>query len=157
MMAKPTIDDALAHANLPTLLMSLVHITGDASLLTQEQRPVYEPMADRKDGGFSPEIQADLRAHAKAAIEAHLAGTPLPPPPSQETVQNMMDWTAGADIPAHYAPFLTDELQLTGKDTKAPDWSALQLNTAAKKMNAIVIGAGMSGLLAGIRLAAGGH
>ena len=152
MMAKPTIDEALAQAHLPALLMSLVHLTGDAGLLTPERRPVYDMIADPALGGFSEAIQSDIRARARVAIEAHLAGAPLPPPPLPETVQRMMDWLAGVDIPPHYAPFLTDELQLTGTDTKAPDWSAPHLRGAAKTMNAIVIGAGMSGLLAGIRL-----
>ena len=151
-MAKPTIDEALAQAHLPALLMSLVHLTGDAGLLTPERRPVYDMVADPALGGFSETIQSDIRDRARTAIEAHLAGAPLPPPPSPETVQRMMDWIAGADIPPHYAPFLTDELQLTGFDTKAPDWSAPNLRAAAKSMKAIVIGAGMSGLLTGIRL-----
>ena len=151
-MAKPTIDEALAEAHLPALLMSLVHLTGDAGLLTAERRPVYDPTADPSLGGFSEAIQSDIRARARTAIKAHLAGAPLPPPPSAQTVQRMMDWLAGADIPSHYAPFLTDELQLTGKDTKAPDWSAPKLRAASKSMKAIVVGAGMSGLLAAIRL-----
>ena len=82
------------------------------------------PWPTRRLGGFSQAIQTDIRARARAAIEAHLAGAPLPPPPSPETVQRMMDWLAGVDIPANYAPFLTDELQLTGTDTKAPDWTS---------------------------------
>ena len=151
-MGNPTIDEALSQAHLPALLMALVHLTGDADLLSEERRPVFEPLADPALGGFSEEIQSDLRRRAKTAIEAHLAGAPLPPPPTPQTVRRMMDWLTGADIPAHYAPFLTDELQLTGNDTKAPDWSAPNLRSAAKTMNAIVIGAGMSGILAGIRL-----
>jgi 4-hydroxyacetophenone monooxygenase len=152
MMAKSTIDEALAQAHLPALLMSLVHLTGDAGILTPERRPVYDMVADPALGGFSEAIRSDIRDRARTAIEAHLAGAPLPPPPSAETVQRMMDWLAGMDIPPHYAPFLTDELQLTGFDTKAPDWSPPNLRAAAKSMKAIVIGAGMSGLLTGIRL-----
>ena len=156
MTVQPTLDEALAEANLPTLLMSLVHLTDDVGLLTEERRPVYQPMTDGKDGGYSPALQADLRARAKAAIEAHLAGAAPPPSPSFETVRRMMDWIAGSDIPAHYAPFLLDELQLGGEDTKAPDWSSPELRAGAVRMKAIVIGAGMSGLLAGIRLGQAG-
>ena len=146
------LDAALAEAHLPALLMSLVHLTGDAGLLTAERRPAYVLMADGKLGGYSPEVQDDIRARARAAIERHLAGAPLPPPPSPATVRRMMDWIAGADVPAHYAPFLTDELQLTGVDTRAPDWSSAKLKRAAARMKVVVVGAGMSGLLAGIRL-----
>jgi 4-hydroxyacetophenone monooxygenase len=97
-------------------------------------------------------VQEDIRTRARAAILAHLDGKPLPPTPDLATVRRMMDWIAGADIPAHYADFLIDELQLSGADTKAPDWSAPGLKAAAAKMKVIVVGSGMSGLLAGIRL-----
>jgi 4-hydroxyacetophenone monooxygenase len=146
------LDEALAVAHLPALLMSLVHMTGDASLLTEERRPQYVLMADGKLGGYSPEVQADIRARAKAAITAHMNGAPLPPAPSPETVRRMMDWTAGADIPAHYGAFLTDELHLTGADNNAPDWSSPTLKAAAARMKVLVVGAGMSGILTGIRL-----
>ena len=52
--------------------------------------------------------------------KAHLAGAPLPPPPSAETVRRMMDFVAGADIPEHYAPFLMEELAMSGADPKRP-------------------------------------
>jgi 4-hydroxyacetophenone monooxygenase len=146
------LDGALAEAHLPALLMSLVHLTGDASLLTPERRPVYVLLADGRQGGYSPEIQADLRARAKAALTEHFNGAPLPAPPSPATVRRMMDWIAGVDIPAQYAAFLTDELQLTGVDAKAPDWSSPVLKAAAGRMKVVIIGAGMSGLLTGIRL-----
>src|SRR6516225_10159193 len=108
------LDAALAEAHLPALLMSLVHLTGDASLLTPERRPTYVFMADNKLGGYSPEVQADLRVLAKRVITAHLEGAPMPPPPSRDTVRKMLDWVSGVDIPEHYVPFLTDELALDG-------------------------------------------
>ncbi|MGH7022026.1 MAG: flavin-containing monooxygenase [Caulobacteraceae bacterium] len=147
-----TIDAALAEAHLPALLASLVHLTGDASLLTPERRPAYVFMADNKTGAYPPEVQADLRARAKAAIKAHLAGAPMPPPLPDAVVRKMMDWVAGADIPDHYAPFLLDELNLDGRTTKTPDWTSPKLVAAARRLKVVVIGAGMSGLLTGIRL-----
>jgi len=146
------LDDALAEAHLPALLMSLVHLTGDASLLTEERRPEYVLLADGKLGGYSPEVQADIRARAKVAITAHMAGAAMPPSPSPQTIRRMMDFLAGVDIPASYAAFLTEELQIDGVDTKAPDWSSPTLKAAAGRMRVLVVGAGMSGLLTGIRL-----
>jgi 4-hydroxyacetophenone monooxygenase len=148
-----TLDEALGEAHLPALLMSLVHLTGDASLLSQERRASYDfILSDGFDGGYPAAVQEDIRKRARAAILAHLDGKPLAPTPDLATVRRMMDWIAGADIPAHYADFLIDELQLSGSDTKAPDWSAPGLKSAAAKMKVIVVGSGMSGLLAGIRL-----
>jgi 4-hydroxyacetophenone monooxygenase len=146
------LDEALAVAHLPALLMSLIHMTGDASLLTQERRPQYVLLADGKLGGYSPEIQADIRARAKAAITAYMNGALLPPQPSPGTVRRMMDWIAGVDIPDQYADFLTDELHLDGVDNNAPDWSAPTLKAAAARLKVVVVGAGMSGILTGIRL-----
>ena len=146
------LDSALPEAHLPALLASLIHLTGDASLLTPERKASVIFMGDNRTGGYSPEVQADLVARARTAIKAHLKGAPLPPPLPPETVRKMMDWVAGADIPDHYAPFLADELMLDGTSTKTPDWSAPKLRAAADKLKVVVIGAGMSGLLTGIRL-----
>ena len=146
------LDAALAEAHLPALLASLIHLTGDESLLTPERRPAYIIMADNRVGDYSPEVQADLVARARTAIKAHLEGAPMPPSLAPEVVRKMMDWVAGADIPDHYAPFLADELMLDGTSTKTPDWSAPKLKSAAGKLKVVVIGAGMSGLLSGIRL-----
>jgi 4-hydroxyacetophenone monooxygenase len=150
-ISEADLDAALAEAHLPALLMSLVHLTGDASLLSEARRPAYILMADGKLGGYDEAVQADIRDRAKRALLAHLAGAPLPPPPSPPTVRRMMDWIAGADIPDSYAAFLTDELSLTGTDTKSPNW-APDARKAGAKMKVVVVGAGMSGLLAGIRL-----
>src|SRR5579872_140721 len=139
------LDQALAAAHLPALLMATIHLTGDASLLTPERRPSYVLFADGNLGGYAEEVQADIRRRAKSAIKAHLAGAPLPPPPAPATARKMMDWAAGVDIPEAYADFLNDELALYAADTKKPDWSSPKLKAAAAKTKAIIVGAGMSG------------
>jgi len=151
-MTDRDLDEALAAAHLPSLAAALVHLTGDAGLVGRDRWPVYDFYSDSKIGGYSLARQAELREAARAAIQAHLAGTPLPPQPSFETVRKMMDFVAGAEIPEHYAPFLMEELQMSGVDPKRPDWSSQKLKAAASKLPVVVIGAGMSGLLAGIRL-----
>jgi 4-hydroxyacetophenone monooxygenase len=146
------LDAALPEAHLPALLASLIHLTGDDSLLRPDTRPEYVLMADNKLGGYSEGVQDEIRTRARAAIKAHLGGAPMPPHVSGETVRKMMDWVAGADIPDHYAPFLLDELNLDGQTTKTPDWSTPKLKAGARRLKVVVIGAGMSGLLTGIRL-----
>jgi 4-hydroxyacetophenone monooxygenase len=146
------LDAALAAAHMPALAAALVHLTGDASFITKANWPVYDFFGDSKVGGYSEAVQADLRAKAKTAIEAHLAGAPLPPPPGLETIRRMMDFVAGVDIPEHYAPFLMEELAMAGADPKRPDWTSPKLKAAAARLPVVIIGAGMSGLLTGIRL-----
>jgi 4-hydroxyacetophenone monooxygenase len=146
------LDTALADAHLPALLMSLVHLTGDASLLTPDRRAVYDPMAEPNLGGYPPQTQADIRAQAKSAIEAYLAGAPIPPEPTVETIRKMMDFVAGAAVPDHYVQFLMDEIGFAGMDTKTVRWEGTTSRAAADKMRVVVVGAGMSGLLMGFRL-----
>ena len=146
------LESALAAAHLPALAAALVHLTGDASFITKANWPVYDFFGDSKVGGYGEAVQAGLRAKAKAAIEAHLAGAPLPPSPDLATIREMMDFVAGVDIPEHYAPFLMEELAMSGADPKRPDWSSPKLKAAAARLPVVIIGAGMSGLLTGIRL-----
>jgi 4-hydroxyacetophenone monooxygenase len=147
-----TLDEALDAAHLPALAAALVHLTGDDSLIAKDRWPVYDFFGDSKVGGYSPERQAEIRQKAKTALEARQAGKPLPPAPTEAVVRRMMDFIAGTGIPQHYAPFLMEELQMEGLDPKKPDWTAPKLKGSAAKLPVVIIGAGMSGLLAGIRL-----
>lgn len=152
-MREDLLDLGLQQAHLPALLMALIHLTGDASLLEDFPRPVYDFFADGRAGGYSESQQAQIRERAKDAIETFLTrGQNLPPPPSPATVRKMMNFIAGADIPEHYVPFLEEELGLTGEDVKHPHWDTEKLSAARGKMRVVVIGAGMSGILAAIRL-----
>ena len=147
------IDQALAEAHLPALLMSLVHITGDTSLLSDDMRPVYDFFAEGRYGGYSQAQQDGLRARAKEVLSAYNAGDQtLPPSPDEATIRRMMDFIAGVDVPERYVPLLMEELSVDGVDQKLPQWDTPQLKAAAAKTKVLIIGAGMSGLLTAIRL-----
>jgi len=146
-----TVEAALKEAHIPSLMMALVHLTGDTSHLTGDYKPVYDFFGDGQ-GGLSDEKQDVIRAKAKAAILAYLDGKPLPPPPDAERLRKMMDFIAGVPIPDRYVPFLQEEVGISARDTRAPHWETPKLHDAAAKMHVVVIGAGMSGLLSGIRL-----
>jgi 4-hydroxyacetophenone monooxygenase len=150
------IDAALEEAHLPALIMSLVHLTGDERWLGDEFRPVYNFFGDSRSGGLPDAAQDQIRAAAKTAIEAALAGGKAAAAPSPATLRRMMDFIAGAEIPERYVPFLTEELGLDDVDQREPRWQAPALKAAASKMKVLIIGAGMSGLLAGLRLSQAG-
>lgn len=149
------LDEALAAAHVPTLVMSLTHLTGDDSLLRPEWRPQYNPL-DRNDIGVSAEEQDKVRALAKDMLRRHLAGDLKTKHLDTALVQKMIDFITGAEIPEGYDDFLMDELAIEGGSTKDPHFEAPRLKEAARKMHVLVIGAGMSGLLAGIRLSQAG-
>ena len=111
------IDEALADAHLPSLMMSLVHLTGDASLLSDDMKPAYDFFADGRLGGLTPDKQDRVRGLARAAIKAYLAGDgKLPPPPAPKTVRRMMDFIVGGEVPERYMGMMMEELAVDGVD-----------------------------------------
>ena len=153
---KAKLDDALAVAHLPALVAAMVHVTGDPSWLKDEWRPAYQPLT-RGETGLGPEIDSQIRVACRAALIEFLAGDgKLPPPPSEATVRRMMDFVAGAPIPEGYADFAMDELAISGENSKAPHFDQPRVRENARKLKVLVIGAGMSGLLAGVRLSQAG-
>jgi 4-hydroxyacetophenone monooxygenase len=68
----------------------------------------------------------------------------------------MMDFVAGAQIPERYVPFLMEELGIAVEDSRVPRWETPRLKDAAANMKVVIIGAGLSGLLSGIRLSQAG-
>ena len=76
---------ALEHASVSTLLMTIVHLTGDASLLRGPIRP-QRPLPGEADGGLSDADKAAVRAMGLEALRAYRdRGGTLPSPPSAAT------------------------------------------------------------------------
>lgn len=151
------LDEALEAAHLPALVLAMVHMTGDAGWLRPEWTPVYNPLSPPGDTGLTEDAKTEIRARAKAAIKAYIAAGSLKmPSPDTPTLRRMMDFVAGAPIPETYADFLIDELAISGKSSKDPQFDQPKLKEAARQLKTLVIGAGMSGLLAGIRLSQAG-
>ncbi|MGZ5940367.1 MAG: flavin-containing monooxygenase [Rhizomicrobium sp.] len=143
---------AIDEAHLPSLIAALVHVTGDAGLVTGDIKPVYDFFGDGQ-GGLTAEQIASTKVRALDALKKYRdAGSKLPPQPTRATVRKMMNFVAGADIPERYVPFLEEELALDGVDPKAVHGLDEIPQSQKKDFRVLVIGAGMSGLLAAIRL-----
>lgn len=151
------LDAALEAAHLPVLLAAMVHLTGDPDWLRPEWTPTYTPLA-RAETGVPDVEQVKIREQAKAAIKAFLAsgGRVKLPTPDTPLLRRIMDFVAGAPIPEGFGPFLIDELAISGQSSKDPQFDQPQLRDAARRMRVLVVGAGMSGLLSGIRLSQAG-
>ncbi len=142
---------ALERASIPTLMMSLVHLTGDASLLEGPIRPQQAVMGEVQ-GMMSEADKAEIRARALEALKAYRdRGCSLPPPPSPETVHAMMSFMVGEEVPADYVPMMLEEMALDGEDARDVTWDDVP-KAAREGFRVVVVGAGMSGLLAAIRL-----
>ena len=143
---------AIADAHLPSLIAAAAHISGDLSLLRSGATPVYDFFGDGQ-GGFTPEKAAEFRAKILEVLNAYRDGGCKPAPaPDEKTLREMMTFVAGAEMPDRYVPFLEEEMEFAGRDERAPDWGAKVPDDVKKNFKVLIVGAGMSGILAAIRL-----
>lgn len=146
------IETALADAELPPLLPALAYLTGDLSLLRPELRP--DPLTlTMPQGGLSEEQQAAVRELAlEALIRFRDGGCNPAPTPSEPEVLQIMEFAVGGGAEmAAYLPLLEEELAARGDDPRAPGWRKDDV-APGTHFNVVIIGAGMSGLLAAHRL-----
>jgi len=141
------IAEALLDVSIPTLMLSLVHMSGDAGLIRGELKPA---------GLFLNEVQGYMSEEDKAAVrkialeiiaDYRDRGCPEPEPIGPELLQEMMQWLVCEPVPPEYVPMLLEEMELDGRDSRAAR-STLE----PADFPVVVIGSGESGLLAGIRL-----
>ncbi len=139
------IAEALLDVSIPTLMLSLVHMSGDPGLIRGELKPA---------GLFLNEVQGymsedDKAAARKIALEVIAdyrdRGCPEPEPIGPELLREMMQWLVCEPVPPEYVPMLLEEMELDGADSRA-------VRGAPADFPVVVIGCGESGLLAGIRL-----
>lgn len=140
------IEAALKDVSIPTLLLSLVHITGDPRFIREFKQA----------GLFLNEVQGfmseDDRARAREAALPVIAdyrdrGCPVPDPLPAELVKEMLDWAACEPVDDDNLPLVLEELDLAGVDPRRPN----RLDDA-HGFHVVVIGCGESGVLAGVRL-----
>ena len=136
----------LEYANIPALIPVLVMLTGDERWLSEPYAPKRQKgLDDNHDGGLPGEIQAEIRAAAAAAIES---GEVQLPAPSHEQLVRMLSVAMGEEVPPEYGPMIAQELGL-GPEPRVPE-------AVPDGFLAIIVGAGVSGLAASIRLAEAG-
>ncbi len=142
---------ALTDVSVPTLLLSLVHITGDPSWIRGALRP-QGLFLNEVQGFMSEEAKAEARRLAFDVIRAYRdGGCKLPPPPGPALIREMMSWLVCTEVPDEYVPMMLEEMELEGRDERAVAWDDVPASARAD-FPVVVIGCGQSGLLAGIRL-----
>jgi 4-hydroxyacetophenone monooxygenase len=139
------IAEALLDVSIPTLMLSLVHMSGDPSLIRSELKPAGL-FLNEVQGYMSEEDKAAVRKIALEVIADYRdRGCPEPEPIGPELLQEMMQWLVCEPVPPEYVPMLLEEMELDGRDARAVGGTPADLPV-------VVIGCGESGLLAGIRL-----
>jgi 4-hydroxyacetophenone monooxygenase len=139
---------ALQDAFLPALLPALAQATGDFSILRESLRPPGVAPGVQQ-GGMTPAQQAEARDVAFDALRRLRDGNvERQEIPIEEALLRITAWMTGSPAPEDYIPLLLEELAPEDQDARAPRWQ----KDPAIPFHVIIIGAGMSGVLAGIRL-----
>lgn len=150
------IAEMLKSANIPTLLATLVHLTGDTAILTGPVRPSPQTLGDEQ-GGLTEDEKESVRQDALKAIAAFRdAGCPQLPRLPDSTILDIMSLLAGEPMPAEYVPLLLEEMRLADRDERQLRWTSAGFDPARTGFKVAIIGAGISGVLAAIRLAEAG-
>ena len=146
-----TAQQALAAASVPTLLMCLAQITG-------ERRWTEAPYLPQRDlalfadpsGGLPPDVQQEVRdAMAQVLQELASGQRQLAAPPDEARALEMMRVCLGENIPPEYAGMALEEM---GMRDRTVHWSGESRPAQAAAFPVLVIGAGVSGLCAAVRL-----
>jgi 4-hydroxyacetophenone monooxygenase len=143
---------ALEDASIPTLMMSMVHMSGDVSLLDSAIRPIGV-FINEYQGYMSEEDKATIRAKALQVIKTFRdGGCQLPPPPDAETIHRMMNFLVAGEVHEDYVPMMLEEMELDGTDQRSDAWGDEVHRETREEHKVLVIGGGMSGVLAAYRL-----
>ncbi|MFT6990969.1 MAG: 4-hydroxyacetophenone monooxygenase, partial [Paraglaciecola sp.] len=103
---------AISIANIPTLLMVLVQLTGNKGWLDAPYMPNRARGLDDNDSGGLPEdIQTEIRIAAADAIIEWKRGKPVAiPDPSVDLLTRMISVSTAEKVPDNYGEIISAEL-----------------------------------------------
>jgi 4-hydroxyacetophenone monooxygenase len=106
---------------------------------------------------MSDEQQAAIRKLALDVLrELRDCPRPLPPLPSDETLCALLGWSVNDEVAPDYIPVILEETGLTGADLRRFEWKRRPAPERLAAFRVLVIGAGLGGVCAAIRLAEAG-
>jgi 4-hydroxyacetophenone monooxygenase len=158
---EPFLDDdeaiaaALEDVSVPALLCSLVHMTGDPSWIRGDVQPRVA-VALEFQSRIPEEELADVRRRALPAIAAYRDGGCHPDTLSRDLLHEMMEFLGRRPVAGVLEGMFFDDMQFDGADSGAIEWGDEVSAEARAASPVVVIGCGLSGILAGIRLSQAG-
>ena len=143
---------ALEHANAPVMLASLAHLTGNLDLLRGDIQ-IDMRRADDLQCGISEEHQAEVRRMGLEALGVYRErGCPSPAPLDADALREILRFMSGQELGDDYVRFLMEESEFASDDAYGLGGFERIPESAKQSFHVVIVGAGMSGLLAGYRL-----
>jgi 4-hydroxyacetophenone monooxygenase len=146
---------ALDDVNVPALLCSLVHMTGDPTWVRRPRLPLLAAATDYQCGLPEAE-QTEVRRQALPAITAYRDGGCEPRRLSRDVLLEMMSFLARRPLDGRIVGLFFDDMQFDGADSRSITWGNDIPADVKADADVVVIGCGESGILAGIRLSQAG-
>jgi 4-hydroxyacetophenone monooxygenase len=134
------------------LAMSLIHLTGDDSVLDELLPYVHGPWDYSEK--LPAELKQELRDRLLVALKAHLRDGRSLCPISPELMLRMMSGAVGEEVSAEYEPMIRAQMGLESGQDAAP--APVAPKPARSDFRVVIVGAGVSGILAGIKLGEAG-
>ncbi|HJY96443.1 MAG TPA: NAD(P)/FAD-dependent oxidoreductase, partial [Streptosporangiaceae bacterium] len=138
-------------ANIPTLLMVIYQVTGDPRWLQPPYRPTRSRgLSDHDTGGLPEDIQHEIQLAAARCFYALQEGQPPAiPVPTPEQTSAMLSACVGEDVHESYGVMFSQEFR---RRIRPVEPAAPLRAGVPRDFRALVIGAGVSGIIAAQRL-----
>ena len=140
---------ALLDADAVTTLMVIAHLSGDLTLLQRAQQYITKPSPD---GRLVPPALHEEAVEQLIVILRGLAGGESIPELSESDLHRIMNIGAGEQVPDEYVPMGLSENHLDiGQKYRQFSWTKDPAELL-RDFSVVVIGCGVSGIAAGVRL-----
>ncbi len=146
-----TLRDLLAEADFAPLLMSYVQLSGKDDLLARCQPHITGPWCFNES---VPQALRDELIDRLAALlhELESGARSAAAPPDPARLRTMMEVCVARQVADEYLPLITHDMGLSDTPPIEVDWREPPEASRLKNFRVLVIGAGESGLCAGIKL-----
>ncbi|MEH6382245.1 MAG: NAD(P)/FAD-dependent oxidoreductase, partial [Dietzia cercidiphylli] len=141
---------AVRRGNVPTMLAVLLELTADERWMAPRFQPTRSRgMDDNSTGGLPDEVQVEIQEALVDAVERWWAwGAPSRREMDNADVERLLNFTCGETVPPDFAPMMAEIVN--GPQTTPA------ATTADGRLHAIVIGAGIAGMLASVEFTRAG-
>jgi len=147
-ISKQTLERALESASFPVVAALLVHFTGDISILDKLPKP-NQVILGETQGFLADKDKQIIKDIALKEIIRFFSNSKVDDIyiPSYTELNKMMNFIVGEEVSSDYIPMMLSDLNITTQSSK-PNFIKAKSN-----LEVLIIGAGMSGILAAIKLA----